>query len=304
MRRNRRLHKRAAAAAMLPVALLATALSISPMAHGTSSRVKLNASSQHVDFGEQFALGGHVRGPRGSALRVQFRPAGDNGWRFVKKARSDGRGRYGIRTQAKISGAYRAVPRGGRPSTSEAVRVRSRTAFHVRAHNLVLGDSVGLTGAVKPGGSRVVKVLARGAGKGVVKDRASAKGTFGAKFTPKRTGVYSLRAFAGSNDRAAASRGPVRRITVYRYAVASWYGGSLYGNGTACGGTLTPTTMGVANKSLPCGTKVHLRYHGRSVTVPVIDRGPYVAGRDYDLTEATKNALGINSGVVTLLASK
>ncbi len=35
---------------------------------------------------------------------------------------------------------------------------------------------------------------------------------------------------------------------------------------------------------------VKLRYHGHSITVPVIDRGPYVAGRDYDLTEATKDA--------------
>ena len=53
-----------------------------------------------------------------------------------------------------------------------------------------------------------------------------------------------------------------------------------------------PGTLGVANKTLPCGTMVKLRYHGHSITVPVIDRGPYVAGRDYDLTEATKERLG------------
>ena len=64
-----------------------------------------------------------------------------------------------------------------------------------------------------------------------------------------------------------------------------------------------PGTLGVANKTLPCGTKVKLRYHGRSVTVPVIDRGPYVAGRDYDLTEATKERLGF-PGVGTVLASR
>ncbi len=58
--------------------------------------------------------------------------------------------------------------------------------------------------------------------------------------------------------------------------------------------------MGVAHKTLPCGTKVKLRYHGRSVTVPVIDRGPYVAGRDYDLTEAVKEKLGF-PGVGTVL---
>ena len=50
--------------------------------------------------------------------------------------------------------------------------------------------------------------------------------------------------------------------------------------------------MGVANKTLPCGTLVTLRYDGRTVRVAVIDRGPYVAGREFDLTEATKQALG------------
>jgi uncharacterized membrane protein len=75
----------------------------------------------------------------------------------------------------------------------------------------------------------------------------------------------------------------------------------LSGNGVACGGTLMPGTLGVAHKTLPCGTMVKLRYHGRSITVPVIDRGPYVAGRDYDLTEATRDRLGF-PGVDTVLA--
>ena len=65
-----------------------------------------------------------------------------------------------------------------------------------------------------------------------------------------------------------------------------------------------PGTMGVANKTLPCGTKVKLRYHGRTVTVPVIDRGPYVAGRDYDLTEAAKRCGSGFPGVGTVLADR
>ncbi len=78
-------------------------------------------------------------------------------------------------------------------------------------------------------------------------------------------------------------------LNVYRLAAASWYGG---GGGMACGGSLTSSTMGVANKTLPCGTIVSLRYGDRSVRVPVVDRGPYVAGREFDLTQATKQALG------------
>ena len=42
-----------------------------------------------------------------------------------------------------------------------------------------------------------------------------------------------------------------------------------------------------------------LRYHGRSIRVPVVDRGPFVAGREFDLTEGTKQALGFgDTGVV------
>jgi rare lipoprotein A len=92
-------------------------------------------------------------------------------------------------------------------------------------------------------------------------------------------------------------------VTVYRPASASWYGPGLYGNRMACGGTLSPGTLGVAHKSLPCGTKVHLRNGGRTVTAPVVDRGPYVGNREFDLTARTKEKLGFGS-TGTVLASK
>ena len=94
--------------------------------------------------------------------------------------------------------------------------------------------------------------------------------------------------FAGdAADRSAHRR--LGRLNVFRLAEASWYGG---GGTMACGGSLTSSTLGVANKTLPCGTLVTLRYGSRSIRVPVVDRGPYVAGREFDLTEATKDALG------------
>jgi hypothetical protein len=64
----------------------------------------------------------------------------------------------------------------------------------------------------------------------------------------------------------------------------SWYGPHFFGNGTACGQTLTKTLVGVAHRTLPCGTLVTFRYAGRTLTVPVVDRGPYVSGRTWDLT--------------------
>lgn len=78
--------------------------------------------------------------------------------------------------------------------------------------------------------------------------------------------------------------------TGVRESVASVF--TDYGLGLACGGTLGRNQLGVAHKTAPCGTLITFEYRGRSLTVPVIDRGPYVAGREWDLTGATAAALG------------
>jgi rare lipoprotein A len=75
-------------------------------------------------------------------------------------------------------------------------------------------------------------------------------------------------------------------------SLASWYGPGLYGNRTACGLILRPSTHGVAHRSLACGTLITFSYRGLSITVPVIDRGPFIGSRVWDLTEATARALG------------
>ena len=74
----------------------------------------------------------------------------------------------------------------------------------------------------------------------------------------------------------------------------SFYGPGFYGKRTACGLAYTTTIMGVAHRSLPCGTLVTFKNptNGRTITVPVIDRGPYVTGRTWDLSGAACMALG------------
>jgi rare lipoprotein A (peptidoglycan hydrolase) len=72
---------------------------------------------------------------------------------------------------------------------------------------------------------------------------------------------------------------------------ASWYGPGLYGNHLGCGGNLGHGTWGVAHKSLPCGTRLVVCYRHYCTRVRVIDRGPYVAGRDFDLTAAVAQHL-------------
>ena len=62
----------------------------------------------------------------------------------------------------------------------------------------------------------------------------------------------------------------------------------------ACGGRLEAGRVGVAHRTLPCGAQLAFRHDGHTVTVPVIDRGPYVAGRDFDLTPAAAGRLGVD----------
>lgn len=86
-------------------------------------------------------------------------------------------------------------------------------------------------------------------------------------------------------------------------AHASWYGPGFYGRTTASGTTLTTSTIGVAHKSLPFGTTFHFHYAGRTQRAPVIDRGPYVAGRTWDLTGALATQLGFG-GVGTVITTR
>jgi len=80
--------------------------------------------------------------------------------------------------------------------------------------------------------------------------------------------------------------------------IATWFGPGFYGNTTACGQTLTPGVIGVANRTLPCGTLVKVTYKGHALTVPVLDRGPYShIGADWDLTSGAAEALGITETV-------
>jgi rare lipoprotein A len=97
----------------------------------------------------------------------------------------------------------------------------------------------------------------------------------------------------GVSSSAGAGSAPLH-ATVRKGALATWFGPGFYGQTTACGQTLTPAVVGVANRTLPCGTLVKVSYRGHRLTVPVIDRGPYGHnGADWDLTIEAARTLGI-----------
>jgi rare lipoprotein A len=119
---------------------------------------------------------------------------------------------------------------------------------------------------------------------------ALALAAFLALFAGLATGARAETGGASSYT-ATAPDGEGIAFGAWRYGHASWYGPGLWGNKTACGQTLRPQTMGVAHKTLACGTNVKFVYQGKVVITQVIDRGPYIQGRAWDFTKAVSDAL-------------
>jgi rare lipoprotein A (peptidoglycan hydrolase) len=172
-------------------------------------------------------------------------------------------------------------------------------------HNVLFGARVPVRGTLltHEAGRKVLLQVNAGHGWDTV-DRTTTgeRGRFSVGFRPHGLGRYRMRVrLVGpvSATAAAALQASVThthsKVTVYRQGVASWYGPGFIGGLTACGSTLSSGTLGVANKTLPCGTKVRFFYHGRSVLARVVDRGPFVSGREWDLTPAVKARLGFPS---------
>jgi rare lipoprotein A len=186
--------------------------------------------------------------------------------------------------------------------TADAATQPLKASF--KRHDVLAGGRVPVTGELltHERGRKILLQAANGHGWNTVgRTKTGKSGAFRFVYRPRSLGRVKLRvrlvgavASTASAIRVSAKhqRGTVR---VYRPTNASWYGPGLLGGRTACGGTLNSTTLGVANRTLPCGTKVTFHYRGRTVTAKVIDRGPFVGGREWDLTPATKAKLGFGS---------
>ncbi len=77
--------------------------------------------------------------------------------------------------------------------------------------------------------------------------------------------------------------------------VASWYGEKFHGRPTASGEIFNMYDFTAAHKSLPFGTRLRIinPVNSRSVVVKINDRGPFVRGRDIDLSYAAARKIGI-----------
>jgi rare lipoprotein A len=165
--------------------------------------------------------------------------------------------------------------------------------------NVLAGRQASVQGRVLSGAAGRPALLQRRSGTAwSTIDHATTRagGSFAFAFRPQQTGSARLRILVD------AARREIGRLNVYRRTAVSWYGPGLYGNKLSCGGRLTPGTLGVAHKTLPCGSRVTLRRGDRVIRVRVVDRGPYVGGREFDLTSATRERLHLG-GVGSLLVA-
>jgi rare lipoprotein A len=269
----------------------------------------LRVGDHTAEVGQHVRVTGKAPGAAGRSVTLQQSTDGGATWTTLSQGTVGQRDRFRFRVAIPRSGKVRAViglpadgsaayaAYGGTTTNEARVAVRRDVdVSHKRLH-VTVGRKAKVSGVVNPGtGGLPVKLQVRSGGHWRTLDRATTSGGGRYRLRDRTASTMSAPARVVSGGAEGLERGSQRigRLNVYRWAHVSWYGPGLYGGHLACGGTLTPGTLGVANKSLPCGSKVTLRHGGRSVRVPVVDRGPYVGGREYDLTAATAQRLGFS----------
>ncbi len=166
----------------------------------------------------------------------------------------------------------------------------------VEDEQIVITDTASLLDAVdsrpNPDALRTPSGLA------ILDERAAGKRT--ATVVPKPAPPRpTVRTVAPAAAPVAASTASVSQAAGWKTARASWSGPGFYGNTMAGGGVLQPDSMVVAHRSLPFGTRIEFSYKGRTCIATVQDRGPFTAGRVFDLGPGTARTLGF-SGVGTV----
>jgi rare lipoprotein A len=273
--------------------------------------VQATVADRSLGYGQSVVVRGRLAsGQAGAPVSLEYRPAGSPVWQAIGGGTTSEGGTFRLTAALQRSGTVRVVEPGaaargaavGEPVTAaspeRSVRVAAAIATGPVRRHLGAGRTWKVGGTVRPGGAgRVVSLQLRrdGRWRTVDHDRTSVSGRFRLA-EELRTAMSAPARVRFPGDAAnATSQRSLGRVNAYRMAFASAYGPGLYGNRMACGGTLTTATIGVAHKTLPCGTRLTLRHGNHTVRARVIDRGPFVAGREFDLTWATKNRLGLHS---------
>jgi rare lipoprotein A len=279
--------------------------------------LNLQVSPRRVKFGDGVTISGTApTADAGKRVLVQTAAQGQATWRSLGAATVGSAGTFRARVMPRRSGLLRAVEqtpaatsadrtagspaRSTAPSPQPTVTVGARfTAAH-HSSAALSSRPVHIGGKLLPAlPGRRVRLEGHGAHgwHTLSTGQTGARGGYRLGFAAGGADGQRLRMVFDGDGRNGQAVRPVGRVSVLHPALASWYDDA--GN-TACG---FHAGLGVANRTLPCGTKVMLRYGDRTVTAVVDDRGPYAGGRDWDLNQNTASALGFG-GVGTVWSDR
>jgi hypothetical protein len=294
------------AAGALILAVPGSAVALAAGQADAQGAIQIAAGSHHVSYGDELKVTGvAATASPGQSVALEFAPAGSSTWHTLASTHTGSAGDFAFRVPVRQSGLVRAVEgaaiaTGSRtavgasdiglaPSNSQAVSVAPEFRLDRDRFEVLSGQTLSVRGKLLPGvGGRRVRLQGRyrGAWRTLASTRTGRSGRFDLRYPAGGVGAEQLRvAFRGDRLNSRISR-TAGRLLVFRESIASWY---YDGGNTACG---FHAGMGVANRVLPCGTKVTFRYGGRTVTAVVDDRGPFVGGREWDLNQNTAGALG------------
>lgn len=313
-RTSRRIY---AATFALMLAIPATAVALTVGQTDPQSAIQAKLSRHHVSIGQPVTVSGNAAPARpGQKLTLEYAPAGATRWRALASTRVRRNGHFRVAARLRRTGLVKvqgtapaaqstatgaAAPTGTTAASPEQT-VTVAAKFHLATQSVsqVDGHWTPVRGKLLPAlAGRTVRLEGRtshGRWRLLSTVRTGRHGGFGVRARGASAG-QQLRVRFGGDSLNTRSRKAAGETIVFHRTVASWYNDA--GN-TACG---FHASYGVANVSLPCGTKVTFRNGRREVTATVDDRGPYVGGRTWDLNQNTAAALGFG-GVGTVLASR
>jgi rare lipoprotein A len=289
---------------------------------GSPRPLKLDVSPRRIEFGDAVTVTGVTpAADAGRTLRLDAAATRHSRWRTVASTQIGRDGRFRLVAALRESGFVKVLDATGgavRPavdatpiaataavpaSAAHAVLVTAALRAPSRSFSVLDGQAIDVRGTLLPGlAGRAVHLQGRSGRRWheLASARTGPRGGFHVHFVagdragaPGSEGSHPLRVMFSGDRANARSRRRVGQMAVYQQSVASWYNDA---GGTASG---FHANFGVANRTLPFGTRVTFRYGGRSVTAVVDDRGPFVGGRDWDLNQNTAAALGFG-GVGTV----
>ncbi len=316
MRPHTPLHARALTAlAVLSCSTVVLAGPIAVPASGAATPVPgvtVHLDRAAVAYGDRIVATGRAT-PAAAGRAVTLEQRSGSGWAPLATGTTSAAGRYRLAAKARRSGALRvrlaptaAVADVGVAALAPAIasalrplRVAARLSVDRARTTVRVGRLLEVRGHAAPAHAGRLVLLQRrlrGHWRTIAHARTRAHGSYRLRLRARRSFSSKLRVRTVGTSTLAAGARDAGVASVLRPTVASWYS---MGHFLACGGVITGGTMGVAHKTLPCGTLVTIRYRGRQIRVPVVDRGPFIGGREFDLAPGARNALGFD-GVGTV----